>query len=58
MFEQVVEFGFECRIDLGSGIFALQIENQRHQRFSDVAPAKLAEMPAFIGLGPKRIFLV
>jgi hypothetical protein len=50
MFEQVVEFRLKCRIGLRGAVFTLQIEHQRHQGFSDVAPAELAEMAAIIGL--------
>src|SRR5690606_29430954 len=50
VFQQVLELRPERRVGLGRAIFTLQIEDQRHQRFGDVAAAELAEMPAFVGL--------
>src|SRR3546814_6968134 len=50
MFEQIVELGPEGGVGLGGTIFALEIEDQRHQRPGDVAAAERAEMPARVGL--------
>ena len=50
MFEQIVEFCLERRIGLGGTIVFFQIENQRHQRFGDIAAAKFAKMTALVGL--------
>ena len=50
MFEQVVEFFLERRVGLGGAIMFFQIENQRHQRFGDIAAAKFAEMAALVWL--------
>jgi hypothetical protein len=50
MFQQVVKFGLERRIDLGRLVLFFQVENQRHQRFGDVSPAKLAEMAPLVYL--------
>src|SRR3546814_11436918 len=50
MFEQIVELGPEGGVGLGGTIFALEIEDQRHQRLGDVAAAERAEMPARVGL--------
>ena len=49
MLQQVVELGLEGRVGLGRAIFALQVEDQRHQRFGDIAAAELAEMAALVG---------
>ncbi len=49
--KQIVELCLEGRIGLGGGIFPLEVEDQRHQRFRDIAAAELAEMPAIVGLG-------
>src|SRR5205085_7343593 len=48
--EQVVELRLERRVGLGRAVFLLQLENQRHQRFGDVAAAEVAEMPALVRL--------
>src|SRR3546814_16416974 len=50
MFEQIVERGPEGGVGLGGTIFALEIEDQRHQRLGDVEAAERAEMPARVGL--------
>jgi hypothetical protein len=55
MFEQIVELGLEGGIGLGRAIFALEIEDQRHQRLGDEAAAELAEMPALVGQVSQRI---
>jgi hypothetical protein len=55
MFEQVIKFGPERRVCLRFGIAFFQIENERHQRFGDVASAKLAKMPAFVGQSAEGI---
>ena len=55
MLHQVVEFGSERRVGLRRTIFALQIEDQRHQRLGDIAAAELAEMPALIRHLPETI---
>jgi len=47
---QIVELGLERGVGLGRAIFTLQIEDQRHQRFGDVASAKLAEMAPLVRL--------
>ena len=49
--EQIVELGLEGRIGLGVGIGLLQVEDQRHQRLGDEAPAIEAEMAALVGAG-------
>ena len=51
MFEQIVQLGMEGRIDLRGAIFALKIEDERHQRLGDVAAAKFPEMSVSVGLG-------
>ena len=50
MFEQVVEFFLERRVGLGRAIMFLEVEDQRHQRFGDIASAEFAEMTAIVGL--------
>src|SRR3546814_6248042 len=50
MFEQIVELGPEGGVGLGGTIFALELEDQRHQRLGDVAAAERAELPARVGL--------
>ncbi|MNX91097.1 hypothetical protein D3C86_1231660 [compost metagenome] len=40
---EVGQFFFECRIFLGRFVFAGQIEDQRHQGFSDVTAAERAK---------------
>src|SRR5690606_30610249 len=56
--EQVVELRLERRIGLRCAIFALEVEDQRHQRFGDVAAAELAEMAALVGLVAEGVGLV
>ena len=55
MLEQPVEFGMEALVHLRGAIFALEVEDQRHQRLGDVAAAELPEMSVSIGLGAERI---
>src|SRR3546814_1243615 len=55
MFEQIVELGLERRIGLRGAIVALEVEDQRHQRFGDIAAAELAEMAARVGAGAKAV---
>ena len=55
MFEQIVKLGGKGRVRLGAGIFRLKLENERHQRFRHIAPAKLAKMAAFVGPSPKTV---
>ena len=50
MLEQVLELRLERRVGLRGGVFAFKIEDQRHQRFGDIAPTELAEVAAFVGL--------
>ena len=51
MFQQIVELRPERRVLLGCAIFALQIEDERHERLGDIASAIGAEMPTVIGAG-------
>ena len=51
MLEQIVELGLKRRVFLRGAILTLEIKDQRHQRFCDIAPAEFAEMPALVGLG-------
>ena len=53
--EQIVELVLERRIGLGVIVGLFQIEDQRHQRFGDVAAAEDAEMPALVGAGAKTV---
>ena len=60
MLEQPVEFGMEVGIVLGRVVGLFQFEQQRHQRFGDIAPAEGAEMaarirPAAIGIGRQAV---
>ena len=55
MFKQVVELSGEGWVLFRCAIFALQIEHERHERFSDIAPAELAEMATIIGLVTERV---
>ena len=55
MFEQIVELLLERRILFRGAVFALQVEDQRHQRFGDVTPAIHAEMPAFVRAGAEAV---
>ena len=55
VFKQVVELGLESRIGLGRVIFALKVQDQRHQRFGDIATAELSEVAAFVRLVAKGI---
>src|SRR3546814_16399351 len=50
MFEQIVEFGLEGGVGLRGATFAFEGEDQRHQRFGDIAAADGAEMAARIRL--------
>jgi hypothetical protein len=50
VFEQVVELGLEARVGLGTVIFRFEVEDQRHQRFGDIATTELAKVAAFVGL--------
>src|SRR5258708_12834550 len=54
--EIAVHFRLECRIGLGIGVSLFQIEDQRHQRFRDKAPAENAEMAAFVGTAAEGIW--
>ena len=58
MLQQVVKLGLKRRVTLRCAIFALQIEDQRHQRFSDISAAKLTEVSTVIWLVFERIGLV
>ena len=56
MLEQTIQLGFEARISFGVIIGLFQIQNQRHQGFSDKTPAKNTEMaclirPCPVGIG-------
>src|SRR3546814_6922682 len=57
MLHQIIELGLERRIGLCRAIFAFQIEDQRHQRFGDIASPKLAKMAAFVGHRPETVRL-
>src|SRR3546814_16384615 len=57
MLHQIIELGLERRIGLCRAIFAFQIEDQRHQRFGDIASPKLAKMAAFVGHRPDTVRL-
>ena len=46
-----VAYGITGRVGFGFGVLSLKLENQRHQRFGDITPAKLAKMAAHIRLG-------
>src|SRR4029079_12932074 len=48
---EVLELRLECRIFLGRLVGLLELENERHQGFGDIAAAELAEMAAFVGSG-------
>src|SRR3546814_9370584 len=50
MFEQIVELGPEGGVGLGGTIFALEIEDQRHQRPGAVAAAEPPDMPPRVGV--------
>src|SRR3546814_19160914 len=50
MFEQIVEFGLEGGVGLRGAIFAFEGEDQRHQRFGDIAAAEGAELAARLRL--------
>ncbi len=52
---QVVEFGLELWIGLRRAVFSLEIQDQRHQRFGDIAPAEFAKVAAIVGLGAEGI---
>src|SRR5258708_19712476 len=54
--EIAVHFRLECRIGLGVGVSLFQIEDQRHQRFRDKAPAENAEMTALVGTAAEGIW--
>src|SRR5262249_28045278 len=56
--EMAVHLPLEFRIRLGGRVGLLQIEDQRHQRLGDEAPAEDAEMPALVGAGAERIGLL
>ena len=55
MGQQIVEFGMEGRVFFRRLVMALQIEDQRHQRFGDEAAAENAEMPALVRAGAEGI---
>ncbi len=55
MFEQIVEFGLESIVALRGAIFAFEVEDQRHQRFGDIAATELAEMAAGVGTGAEAV---
>ncbi|GGC15145.1 hypothetical protein GCM10011494_37470 [Novosphingobium endophyticum] len=46
--EQIVEFGLERRVFLRLAILFFEIEDQRHQRFGDIAPTEPAEMTGIV----------
>ena len=48
----------EGGIDLGLGIGALEVEDERHQRLGNEAAAIEAEMPALVGPGAERVGLL
>ena len=50
MLEQIVELALEFGIGLSGAILPLKIEDERHERFGDIAPAVIAEMSALVGL--------
>jgi hypothetical protein len=49
MLEKIVEFGLKGRVGAGCVIGLLDLKNQRHQRFGDIATAKQAEMAVLVG---------
>src|SRR6476619_5967461 len=51
-----IHFRLERRIGFGVGVSLFQIENQRHQRFRDKAPAENAEMPALVRTAAEGIW--
>ena len=53
--QQIVEFVLERRIGLGRVVGLLQLEDQRHQRFGDIAAAENAEMAALVGAGAETV---
>src|SRR5579863_3827682 len=48
----------KLRIGLGLRVGFLQLENERHQRLGDEAAAVDAEMPALVGPGAERVWLL
>ena len=48
MFEQIVELALEFRIGLRRPVFALEIEDEGHQRFGDIAATVIAEVAALV----------
>ena len=49
MRQHIIELGLERRVGLRGTVVRLEAQDQRHQRFGDVAPAELAEMAARVG---------
>src|SRR3546814_9410211 len=57
MLEQIVDFRLERRVGGGGAIFPLKVQDQRHQRFRDIAAAELAEVAALVRHGPETVGL-
>src|SRR4051812_19610970 len=55
MRHQAVKLRLEGRVGLGRTIFAVELEDERHQRLGDIAAAEIAEMARRIGLLAERI---
>jgi hypothetical protein len=53
--QQFLKLGFEIRVLLCVPIDLFQFQDDRHQRFGDVATAKGAEMAGRIRLGAERV---
>src|ERR1700683_4757908 len=53
--EIAVHLLLKLRVGFGSEVSLLQLQNQRHQRFSDKAAAVKPEMPVIVRPGAKRI---
>ena len=45
---EIIHLRFEGRVFLGRFIFSFKIEDQRHQRLSDIAPAKIAKAACIV----------
>src|SRR3546814_9678540 len=55
MFEQIVKLGLEGGVPLCGSIFALQIEDERHERFGDEAATEFPEMTPVVRLYAQAI---
>src|SRR5690606_28595426 len=52
---KILQFGAEFRIVLGLVPVALQVKDQRHQRFGDETPAEYPEHALLVGSGAEGI---